>query len=127
VVHLAQEDWPAALAAVSGTPETFHDLGDRLREAQATANLAASHEGAGHVPEAMELFEKAIDLFGELDEKENRAACFKKLAGLQLKHGQQMQAMASMQSGLDLSPKLSAREKALQAGLNQALKLIKRG
>jgi tetratricopeptide (TPR) repeat protein len=127
VVKLAQEAWEAALAAVAGTPEIFHELGDALREAQAVANLAAAHEGAGHVDEALELYQQAVNQFGDLGEKDNRAACFKKMSALQIKRGQQMQALASMQAGLNLSPQLSAKEKTLQGVLNQAMKMIKRG
>ena len=36
-------------------------------------------------------------------------------------------ALASMRSGLDLSPQLSAKEKALKGVLNQAMKMIGRG
>ena len=91
---------------------------------QAEANLAAAHEGAGQVDEALALYVQAIDQFGELGERENRAACFKKLSGLQVKKGQQMQALASMQAGLNLSSELSAKEKTLKGVLNQAMKMI---
>ena len=126
VVRLAEEQWEAAREAVEGTPAIFHDLGDAMREAQALANLAAAHDGAGHVDEALALYEQAIDQFGALGEKENRAACFKKLSALQVKKGQQMQALASMQSGLNLSTELSPKEKTLKGVLNQAMKMIKR-
>jgi tetratricopeptide (TPR) repeat protein len=52
VAHMAVSQWDAALAAVEGTPEMFRALGDRMREAQAVANLAAAHDGAGHVEQA---------------------------------------------------------------------------
>ncbi len=124
VVKMAQQAWEAALQAVAGTPEIFRELGDSMREAQAIANLAAAHEGAGQVDEALALYEQAIDQFGELGEQENRAACFKKLSALQIKKGQQMQALASMQAGLNLSSDLSAKEKTLKGVLNQAMKMI---
>jgi tetratricopeptide (TPR) repeat protein len=102
----------------------FRALGDRMREAQAVANLAAAHDGAGHVEQAAELYEQAIDLFGALSEKENRAACFKKLSALQIKRGQQLQALASMRSGLNLSSELSVKEKTLKTMLDKAMKMI---
>lgn len=126
VVRLAQKDWAGALAAVEGTPEIFRALGDKLRAAQAIANLAAAHDGAGHVEEATELYIQAIDQFGALGEKETRAACFKKLSALQIKLGQQMQALASMRSGLNLSNsgELTAKEKALKELLDKAMKMM---
>lgn len=124
VVRLAQHDWAGALAAVEGTPEVFRALGDQLREAQAIANLAAAHDGAGHVEPAAELYVQAIDLFGQLGESETRAACFKKLSALQIKLGRQMQALASMHSGLNLSADLSPQEKLLKEMIDKAVGLM---
>jgi len=124
VVRLAEKAWEAALTAVLGTPEIFHELGDKLREAQALSNLANAHDGAGHLDEAAQLYEQAIDLFAELGETENRAACWKALCGVQIKQGKHLQAVASMQAGLTLSPKLSAKEKAYKGVLDQAMKMI---
>lgn len=124
VVRLALEDWAGALAAVAGTPDVFRAHGDRLREAQAIANLAAAHDGAGHVEQAAELYVQAVDLFGQLGETETRAACFKKLSALQIKLGQQLQALASMHSGLNLSAELSPQEKLLKEMIDKAVKLM---
>jgi tetratricopeptide (TPR) repeat protein len=126
VVKMAQQDWAGALAAVEGTPEVFTSLGDPLRAAQAVANLAAAHDGAGHVEQAVELYIRAIDQFGALGEKETRAACFKKLSALQIKLGQQMQALSSMRSGLNLTnpEALTAKEKALKDLLDKAMKMM---
>jgi tetratricopeptide (TPR) repeat protein len=124
VVKMAMNDWSGALAAVEGTPEVFHALGDALREARAIANLAAAHDGAGHVEQAAELYMEAIDMFGALGETETRAACFKKLSALQIKLGQQMQALASMRSGLTLASELSPKEKMLKDLLDRAMKMI---
>ena len=124
VVRLAQEDWGAALAAVEGTPEVFAAAGDRLRQAQAIANLANAHEGAGHLDPAADNYERAIELFTELGETETRAACWKALSGVQIKQDKKLQAMASMQAGLKLAPKLSPREKTLKGLLDQAFKLM---
>jgi tetratricopeptide (TPR) repeat protein len=124
VIHMAQEAWPAAIAVVAETPETFRELGDSMREAQALANLAAAHDGAGHIDQAAELYVQAIDLFGQLGERDTRAACFKKLSNLQVKQGNKLQALASMRSGLNLSTELSAQEKVLKEALDKATRLM---
>lgn len=127
VVMLAQKKWDLALAAVQGTPEVFHELGDRSREAQAFANLANAHDNAGQLEQATTFYEKAIDLFTKLGEKENRAACWKALSALQLKQNKQLQSLASMQAGLTLTKDvrdLSAKEKTLKAMLDKAMKMI---
>lgn len=124
VVRLAQQDWVGALAAVDGTPQIFAAAGDRLRQAQAIANLANAHDGAGHLEPAAGFYERAIELFTELGETETRASCWKALSGVQLKQDKKLQAMASMQAGLRLAPRLSAREKTLKGLLDQAFKLM---
>jgi tetratricopeptide (TPR) repeat protein len=124
VVRLAQKDWPGALAALDGTPETFRAAGDKLRQAQAISNQANAREGNSDLERAAELYVEAIDLFTELGEKENRAACWKALSGLQIKQDHKLQALASMQAGLNLAPKLSAREKTLKALIDRAFKMM---
>ena len=126
VVRLAQQDWDGALAAVAGTPQIFAAAGAQLRQAQAIGNLANAHDGAGHLEQAAEYYGQAIDLFTELGESETRAACWKALSGVQLKQDKKLQAMASMQAGLKLAPKLSAREKTLKGLLDQAFRLMGR-
>jgi tetratricopeptide (TPR) repeat protein len=124
VVRLAEKDWAAALAAVQGTPKLFAQHNLPLRQAQALGNLAAAHDGAGHLDEAAALYEQAIDLYKTLGETENRAACWKALSGLQIKQDNKLQAMASMQAGLDLQTELSPKEKTLKGLLDQAFKLM---
>ncbi len=124
VVRLAEKNWDAALAAVTGTPELFQQNGQPLRQAQALGNLAAAHEGAGHLDEAVALYEQAIDLYKELGDTENRAACWKALSGLQIKQDNKLQALASMQAGLNLATDLSPKEKTLKGLLDRAFKLM---
>ncbi len=124
VVRLAEKDWDAALRAVLGTPELFQQNGQPLRQAQALGNLAAAHDGAGRLDEAAALYEQAIDLYKELGDTENRAACWKALSALQIKQDNKLQALASMQAGLNLSTDLSPKEKTLKGLLDQAFKLM---
>ncbi len=124
VVRLAEKDWEAALAAVEGTPETFRQHSQPLRQAQAISNLAAAHDGAGRLDKAAALYEQAIDLYKALGDTENRAACWKALSALQIKQDNKLQALASMQAGLDLSTDLSPKEKTLKGLLDQAFKLM---
>jgi tetratricopeptide (TPR) repeat protein len=124
VVRLAEKDWDAALAAVQGTPEVFEQAGQPLRRAQAISNLAAALDGAGRLDEAAALYEQAIDLYKELGDSENRAACWKALSNLQVKQDNKLQALASMQAGLNLQRELSPREKTLKGLIDKAFKLM---
>ncbi len=122
VVKMSQDDWPGALAAVEGTEAIFAAVGDSRREAQAIANRAACFEGLGRVEDALQTYQRAIDLLGDLGEHETRSACYKRMSGLQVKSGQQLQALASMRSGLDLTDKPSMRERMLKGMLDKAIK-----
>jgi tetratricopeptide (TPR) repeat protein len=125
VIHLAEKNWTAALEAVAGTPEVFRAAGDRMREAQALSNVAAANEGLGELEAAGEAYLAAIEIFTALGERENRSACWKALSGLQIKQDKKLQALASMQAGLNLqTTKLSAREKTLKGLLDKAFKLM---
>jgi tetratricopeptide (TPR) repeat protein len=124
VVRLAEKDWPAALAAVEGTPEFFAQTNLPLRRAQALSNLAAAHDGAGHLDQAAALYEQAIDLYKEQGDTENRVACWKALSNLQIKQDNKLQALASMEAGLNLQPELSPREKTLKGLIDKAFKLM---
>ena len=124
VVRLAEKDWDAALAATQGTPELFAQHGQRLRQAQALSNQAAAHDGAGRLDQAAALYEQAIDLYKELGDTENRAACWKALSSLQVRQDNKLQALASMQAGLNLQTELSPKEKTLKGLLDQAFKLM---
>ena len=122
VVKMSQDDWPGALAAVEGTDAVFAAAADPRREAQAIANRAACFEGLGRIDEAMQAYQRAIELLGDIGELETRAACYKRMSGLQVKSGHQLQALASMRSGLDLTDKPSMRERMLKGMLDKAIK-----
>ena len=124
VVCLARQQWEMALNAAQGTPEIFRALGDKLREAQAIGNVANALENLNRLDEAGQKYEQAIDLFSALGEKENRAACWKALSNLQIKQDKKLQALASMQAGLNLAENLSPREKTLKGLLDKAMKMI---
>jgi tetratricopeptide (TPR) repeat protein len=125
VMHIAEKNFEAALEAVVGTPDVFHAIGDKLREAQAISNIANILENLSRFDEAAKLYEQAIAMFTELNERENRAACWKALSNVQVKLDKKMQALASMQAGLNLSPNLSARERTLKGLIERAMGMIK--
>lgn len=123
VTRLARADWAGAQAVLDGTPEVFQALGDHRRQGEALANQAAALDGAGAVEPAVARYLQAIDVLAAAGETETRAACHKKLSALQIKLGQQLQALASMRSGLRLSSELSAQERALKELLDKAMRL----
>ena len=125
VVRLAEKDYDAALSAVQGTPALFAEHGLKLRQAQATSNLANALDGAGRLDEAARLYEEAIDLYKELGDTENRAACWKALSNLQIKQDDKLQSLASMKNALSLQSELSPKEKTLKGLIDKAFTLMK--
>ncbi|MBI3159375.1 MAG: hypothetical protein HYZ26_07240 [Chloroflexi bacterium] len=94
-------DAAAALAAVEGTPQVFEQAGDRLKQAMAWGNRAAALEGLGRLAEAEQAYVQSADLLKELGELELRAEVLKALSALQLRGGRQLEALASMQAGIE--------------------------
>jgi tetratricopeptide (TPR) repeat protein len=108
----------AALEVVSGTEEIFAEAGDRRYQALALGNKAAALEELGSLEEAAEAYEDSANILKELGENDLRASVMQSLSALQLKQGRQLQALATMKSGLENvqrpNPKQRVAKKILQ-------------
>jgi tetratricopeptide (TPR) repeat protein len=114
-VTLLQDKRPKeALAAVEGTWDVFLTHGDELRAAQAYGNLASAREACGDAPEAEEAYRRAAQLLEKAGAEDARAQTLAALSRLQLKRGQPLEAIASMQSGLEGAPRLSFGKRLLR-------------
>jgi tetratricopeptide (TPR) repeat protein len=101
VVLLQAKETQAALAAVGNTPEVFAQAGDTRRHAMAVGNKAAALAGLGNREEAEALYWESARLLKEIGEMELRASVLQAISRLQMRSGRYMEAVASMQSGLD--------------------------
>jgi tetratricopeptide (TPR) repeat protein len=114
-VVLLQDKRPKeALAAVEGTWDVFLAHGDELRAAQAYGNLGSAREASGDVTEAEEAYRRAAQLMEKAGAEDARAETLAALSRLQLKRGQPLDAIASMQSGLDGASRLSFGKRLLR-------------
>jgi tetratricopeptide (TPR) repeat protein len=108
----------AALEVVSGTDEIFAEAGDRRRQALALGNKAAALEELGSLEEAAEAYENSANILKEIGENDLLASVMQSLSALQLKQGRQLQALATMKSGLENvqrpNPKQRVAKKLLQ-------------
>ena len=126
-VALLQAKCPAeALRAVEGTPEAFDALGDAKRAAQALGNLASALEAAGDLPAAEVAYRQALERFAALKDAEARSTILTSLSQLQLKRGQPMEALATMQAGLDQKPRHSLRDRWIRRLLDLPSRLLPR-
>jgi tetratricopeptide (TPR) repeat protein len=124
VAYLKANKAEAAYLAAKGTPEIFANRGDLRRQGMAFGNLASAADALGNEQEALELYQQAADILSRAREDQLRASVMQSLSMLQLKSGRQLQALATMQSGLSgvkhPSPKQSFLKKLLQIPINMA-------
>jgi tetratricopeptide (TPR) repeat protein len=116
----------AAFEAADGTDKVFSAIGDAQRQGIAFANQAAALEELKRLPEALLLYEKSADLLKQSGAKEYRAMVLKSISSIQVRTGNQMQAIATMDAALDSQEKLSLRERFLKWLLKVPLRMLKR-
>lgn len=100
VAYLKGGDAKLAYEIVKDTPSVFEKVGDFIRQGKALGNLGAALEGLGRYPEAMQAYQQSSELLKQTGDHEYRAYVLQALSALQLKTGQQVEALATMQTGL---------------------------
>ncbi len=100
-----------ALRAVEGTPETFDRLGDPARAAQALGNLASALEASGDLIAAERTYTRALQQFADLNDHQAQATILGSLSQLQLKRGRPLDALSTMQAGLEHKPRRGLRDR----------------
>ena len=117
VAYLQAGDGQAALKAVEGTAAIFAEAGDLRRQGMALGNLASALEAVDRIDEAAEAYLQSASVLEKAGEDQLRANVMHSLSMLQFRSGKQLQALASMQSGLEgvkrPSPKQSLLKKLL--------------
>ncbi len=116
----------AALKAVTGTAEIFASQHDELRQAMAYGNQAAALEALKEYNAALQAYEASAELLKKVNADELRMDVMKSLSALQLKTGQSLQALATMQAGVDGLKKPKMKHHLLQRLLHVPAKLMNR-
>lgn len=125
LLHLDEAD--LALQAVEGTPEVFAQAGDGRRQAMALGNQAAALAALQKTSEAEEAYHQSAELLKNLGEDEMRASVMRAISELQLRSGRHLEAVASMQTGLDGIKKPKLQQRMLRRLLKMPFKLMNRG
>ncbi len=115
-----------ALHAVAGTPEAFDRMGDPARAAQAVGNLASALEACGDLAGAERTYAHALQRFEALDDREAQSTILRSLSQLQLKRGRPLEALTTMQAGLEHKPRRGFRDRWVQRLLALPLRLLGR-
>ncbi len=82
----------------------FTKLNDSVGQARALGNLARLEENSGNPKAAMALYEQAVDLFHEGNERSDEFATLRLLSQLFLKQGGWLQALAAFDRALTVKP-----------------------
>lgn len=101
-VAFLQADQPQeALEVIKDVPTVLLDLGDMNRAAYAYGNLGSALEACGDHDLAEVAYRHAIDLFANLGDTEQHNYTLQALSRLQLRRGKPLEAVSTMQTGLD--------------------------
>lgn len=126
VAYLKIDKNGEALEAVQGTPQVFLEHDDRVRAAQAYGNLASALEASGDIVGADENYRLAAKLFDQEGESEQYAYTLQALSRLQIRQGQPVKAVATMQDSLDAIPKPGFRDRILRRLLRFPFRFLNR-
>jgi tetratricopeptide (TPR) repeat protein len=118
VAYLQAGEGQAALKAVEGTVAIFAEAGDLRRQGMALGNLASALEAVDRNEEAVKAYLQSANVLEKAGEDQLRANVMHSLSMLQFRSGKQLQALASMHSGLEgvkrPTPKQSLLKKLLR-------------
>ncbi len=126
VAYLQAGEAQAALDVLQGTAEIFTQAGDLKRAGMAWGNAAAALEALDRLDEALRAYERAADLLKQAREPDLRLHVMQAISALQLRTGRQLEALASMQAGLEGVEKLSPKQRFLRRLLQIPLDWLNR-
>lgn len=125
VAYLQAGDSQAAFKAVEGTAEIFAADGDVRRQAMALGNLGAALEALKRYKEAEDSYQQSADLLKQVGEDQLRLNVMESLSRLQARTGRQLEALASMQAGLEDVHQPSPKQRILKKLLEVPFKFMK--
>ena len=124
VAYLQAGEGAAALKSVEGTPSIFETAGDVRRHGMALGNLGSALEANNRLPEAAEAYQKSADLLLQAGEQDLRAYVMKSLSALQLRKGHHLEALGTMQAGLEGLEHPKPQERLLKRLLQAPFKFL---
>lgn len=114
-----------ALQVVLGTEVVFSQAGDWKRAGMAFGNMGAALEALGRLEEALSAYEQSAELLKQAGDSETRLYVMQAISALQLQTGKQLQALATMQAGLDGVARPSAKQRMLKKLLDLPSRLMR--
>ena len=124
VAFLADEAAEQALAVLEGVESIFEQAGDLKRHGMTLGNRGAALEALGRVPEAEQAYLQSAQLLQQAGEDQLRANVMHSLSAMQLNAGRQLQALVSMQQGLEGIKRPTPKQTFLKKLLNIPMEMI---
>ena len=124
VAYLQAGENEAALQAAEGTADIFAAAGDTRRQGMALGNLGSALDALDRRDEAAEAYQQSADLLKQCGEDQLRATVMQSLSTLQMRQGKQLQALSTMQSGLEDVRKPSPKQRFLKRLLDVPSRLL---
>ena len=126
VAYLQADQPKSALEAALDTDETFAAAEDLRRQAIALGNQAAANEALDELDAAAQAYQKSAELLKEIGDHELRPTVMQSLSAVQLRQGQQMEALVTMQAGLDEVENPGIKQKLLKKVLRSPFSYLNR-
>ena len=126
VALLRAGDAKRAFESAKDTETIFEVAGDIRRQAMAVGNIAAAQDALWQLEAAEEAYQRSADLFSQIGEDDLRANVMQSLSQLQLRSGRQLEALATMQSGMQDIKRPNLRQRLLRRLLKTPFKFLDR-
>lgn len=125
VALLQGKDYQGALDAVKGTEEIFENTADRAKWGMAVGNRAAALDALDQFEDAEAAYTLSADLLLSAGGEDLQAVVMQSLSALQLRKGRPLEALASMQTGVNKIEHPSLKQRILKKLLSLPIKYIK--
>jgi tetratricopeptide (TPR) repeat protein len=126
-VAYLQADYPeSALEIALNTDEFFAEIGGKKSQAIALGNQAAAYEALSRWAAAPKSYQASSDLLKEIGDKELRPTVMQSLSAVQLRLGRKMEALVTMQAGMDEINNPSIKQKLIKKILRSPFSYLNR-
>jgi len=103
-----------ALDELQGIEEFYSEVGDIKRQGITVGNQAAALEAQGRFEDALSAYQRCANLLEISGDDQLRATVMQSLSALQLRTGRKIQALVSMQQGIEGLKKPSLTQKMVK-------------
>jgi tetratricopeptide (TPR) repeat protein len=124
VTHLQNKKPDQALQAALDTDKIFETHDDHAKQGMALGNIGSAYEALGNLDQAVDYYQRSIEVLDKAGETEFRSLVQKSLATIQIKQGEHLAGIFSMQKSLDGKKNLAPREKWLKRLLKLPFKFL---